>query len=154
MPLSQSGGSGGAGSPGFEIGYDQITAPVNIASTTEATGTAIITCAAHIFDGAPVICQFSAPSIENDLAATGDLTVASLFEGATQIARLVEVSTTFTGSRGDYPCAGFIRFTPTVGSHTYTITAFATSTTGTPRVLAGPGGTGALAPAFCRFTKV
>jgi hypothetical protein len=35
--------------PGFEIGYDQITSPVNVASTTEASGTTVITCGALRF---------------------------------------------------------------------------------------------------------
>jgi hypothetical protein len=144
--------------PGFEIGYDQITAPVSVVSTTEATGTTIITCAAHVFDGGAVICEFFAPAIELPSAiSTNDIVVVSLFEGSTQIGRftvcLLGDLTTGQGCR--MPGTGKFRFTPTAGSHTYTVTAFCNSTTGSPSVDAGAAsGAGTLMPAFCRFTKV
>lgn len=154
MPIGPSGvSSGGATVQGFEIGYDQITSPVNIASTTEATGTTIITCGAHTFDGAAVLATFFAPYIENGTAAAASVTVC-LFESSTQITRLCTlVLASGTLQEAYSPCAVY-RFTPTAGSHTYTVTAFANSTTGTPSVGAGAGGTAAHAPAFIRFTKV
>ncbi len=137
--------------PGQEIGYDQITGTVNVASTTEATGTTIITCAAHQFDGAPVIAEFFSP-----VCATGttlqDILFVCLFEGATQIGRLCLLDNPAAAQALCF-LTGKLRFTPTAGSHTYTVTAFATSTTGTPQVGAGAGGTGANVPAYIRFTK-
>jgi hypothetical protein len=43
--------------PGHEFGYDQITSTVNVVGTTQGAGTTIITCAAHVFDGGPVMCE-------------------------------------------------------------------------------------------------
>lgn len=139
--------------PGWEIGYTQITAPVNVASTTESTGTTIISPGALTFDGSPVICHFFAPYVKIDSVAAGDSVVVSLFEGATQIGRLLLATTFAAGIQFDGARTGLLRFTPSAGSHTYTVTAHATSTTGTPQVGAGVGGTGAYVAAFVRFTK-
>jgi len=150
--ISGGGGGGGATSPGFEVGYDQITASVNVVSTTEATGTTIISAAAHTFDGAAVLCHFFSPRIVTPTVA-GQAVVVSLFEGATQIGRIAELNTSAAASEFA-SISGYLRFTPTAASHTYTVTAFANSTTGTPSVQAGLGGTGAEAACFVRFTKV
>jgi len=153
MPI-ESGSSVVASSlAGFEIGYDQITAPVNVASTTEATGTTIISCAAHTFDGAPVLLTVYFPYIENGTAAAADVTVC-LFEGATQLGRL-GIFGPASGTLQEVCafCAQY-RFTPSAASHTYTITAFANTTTGTPQIGADVTGTGHYMPGFARFTKV
>jgi len=155
VPVASSSSAGAWGfPPGFEIGYTQITAPVTIASTTEATGTTIISPGALTFDGTAVICHFFAPSCTTDTGAAGDIVVVSLFEGATQIGRLCQTVALITTTTLKLPLAGFLRFTPTAASHTYTVTAFATSATGSPSITAGASGTGAFVPAFVRFTKV
>lgn len=151
MPFSQSGGSS-SGSAGSEVGYDQITNSVSIASTTEATGTTLITCGAHTFDGAAVFVDLFG-YLQLSSVATGH--TISLFEGATQIARLFELFIA-AATNSDIFCvrAGF-RFTPTAASHTYTITAFTNNSTGTQATFSGgAGGTGTLSPAYVRFTKV
>lgn len=140
--------------PGFEIGYTQITAPVNIASTTEATGTTIISPGALTFDGTAVMCHFFAPYVKADTASAGDFVTICLFEGATEIGRLGSSLSVITANQTFFSMSLFLRFTPTAAAHTYTVTAFSTSTTGTPQVGAGAGGTGAYNPAFVRFTKV
>lgn len=138
--------------PGTELGYDQITAQVNIASSTEASGTTVISCAAHTFDGAPVIATFFSPQVTTSTA--GGSVVINLFEGATQIGRIVVAAPNQTASSSFIAYTGMLRFTPTAGSHTYTVTAFASSLVGTPNVGAGAGGTATLVPTFIRFTKV
>jgi hypothetical protein len=155
VPVASSSSAGAwAFPPGFEINYTQITANVNIVSTTEATGTTIISPGAITFDGTAVLVHFFSPSVKCDTATVGDLTVVSLFEGASQITRLgLRVTEQTTAASGE-PFSCFYRFTPTAASHTYTITAFSTSTTGTPAVQCGAGGTGTASPAFVRFTKV
>lgn len=132
--------------PGYEIGYDQVTSPVTVTSTTEASGTTVISCAAHTFDGSPVIAEFFCPGAGFNASDT----TVSLFEGSTQIARLV-YGTTTTGIV--YTAfVGKIRFTPTAGSHTYTVTAFRSSANNS--LSCGVSGTGAMPPMYIRFTKV
>jgi hypothetical protein len=140
--------------PDHEFGYDQITSFVAIASTTEATGTTIISCAAHVFDGSPVLATFFAPGIQMS-AVNQELITVSLFEGATQIARLCQVEgITSATLQGIWPGIGMLRFTPSAASHTYTVSAISSSLTATPGIIAGANGTGAYPPAFIRFTKV
>lgn len=139
--------------PGYEIGYAQITANVNIVSTTEATGTTIISPGALTFDGAPVLVEFYG-IIVTDSNAVGDFVEVSLFEGATQISRLAILKVLVAGVTMVQTVKGSLRFTPTAGSHTYTVTGVAASTTGTPAVAAGSGGASGNAPAYIRFAKV
>lgn len=149
-PLISGGSSGG--SAGREIGYDQITASVTAATSTEASGTTVITCAARVFDGGAVVANFSAPFLQPPQVAAGDTITVCLFEGATQIGRLC-VAQNNAAAATAYPCAGSIRFTPTAASHTYTVTCFWGAHAG-GAVGAGAGGTGAYVPAYIRFTKV
>lgn len=140
--------------PGYEIAYAQITAPVNIVSTTEATGTTIISSGSIVFDGAAVMAEFFAPSVLTDTASAGDSVIISLFEATTQIGRLVLVQTPSVSAGQSISASGRLRFTPSAGAHTYTVTAKTSSTTGTPKVNAGLGSTGDYVAAFIRFTKV
>jgi len=156
MPIV-SGGSGFVPSTaqGFEIGYDQVTASVTVASTTEATGTTVITCAAHTFDGAAVLATFFTPEVLVG-NQTDNIVAVSLFEGATQIGRLAQwQGPTTVAPNQQWPGIGMLRFTPTAASHTYTVTVFAASVAGTAPVLrAAASGTGTQVPMFIRFTKV
>lgn len=153
------GGSSGVGTwvypPGREIGYDQITSSVNLTGTTEGTATTIITCAAHTFDGAAVLVEFQAVTVTIDTNASGDNTIIGLFESGTLINRFAYGSTSGQGSnKGTFPGAGFMRITPSAGSHSYVVAGWVSNTAGTPGVIAGAGGAGANPPAFVRFTKV
>ncbi len=151
------GGSAGTGAwvypPGFEVGYAQITTGVNLTDTSEATATALITCTAT-FDGGPVIVQAFSYSVSMDTANVGDTIVFSLFEGSTQITRLWNAKSATTTTNNRVPMNAFYRFTPSAASHTFKLTATVTSTTGTPNMNAGSGGTAGAPPAFLRFTKV
>jgi hypothetical protein len=98
--------------------------------------------------------QFFSPFIGTPSTSTPTVNIC-LFESATQICRLGLVEPTAGGTIQDYLAATVLyRFTPSAASHTYTVTAFASSVTGTPVVGAGASGTGAYGPAFIRFTKV
>lgn len=148
---SHTASGGGSSSPGFEIGYDQITASVNITSGTESAGTTLISCAAHTFDGAPVLVSVFSPRL-NPAGATSAV-VISLFESTTQLGRILLAQSDGTGVAQTQVMSGF-RFTPTAGSHTYTLTAFMAPLGGTWIFAAGAGGTSAFVPAYVRFTKV
>jgi hypothetical protein len=147
VPVAQLPAAAGGG----EIAYAQITATVNIASTTDATGTLVIAPGAIVFDGGAVIMEFFAPFVQAPGAAAAYI-IISLFEGATQIGRLGIVQNPAAVAFA-MPFNARRRFTPTAGSHTYTVTGHASQSTG-GQVGAGAGGTGAHVPAFVRFTRV
>lgn len=136
--------------PGYEIGYDQVTGNVTVSSTTEATGTAVISAAAHVFDGSAVMAEFFSEFV-NPASAAAAFIVICLFEGTTQIGRLGAVINSAANTMGASVC-GRLRFTPTAAPHTYSVTAYQGGGNGV--IIAGAGGTGVAAPAFLRFTKV
>ena len=155
MPVERSGGGGGGGTQGTEIGYDQITASVTITSTTEAAGTTVIAAAAHTFDGAPVIATFYSSVVTVQGNAAGDFVAVSLFEGVTQIGEFGTTETPAAGAGSmQQSMTAMVRFTPTAGAHTYTVTAFKNRAGAACSVLAGSGGAGGVLPCFLRFTKV
>lgn len=141
---------------GSEINYTQITTTANVTDTSEATATALISPGAITFDGQPVLVQTFVTMILGTATNTTDLITVSLFEGATQITRLGVFTFQDLASSQQFQLSltFLYRFTPTAGSHTYKVTAFTNSTTGTPRILAGSGGTAGYPPSFVRFTKV
>lgn len=137
--------------PGYEIGYDQITAGVTVTSTTEATPTTLISCAAHTFDGGAVLLTVYFPFVAMNTASS-DTLVITLFESTTEITRLATVNNPNTTNTIDMPVCAQFRFTPTAAAHTYTIAAHKSG--GTASVGAGSGSGAASPPAFARFVKV
>lgn len=142
--------SGGSGA-GTEIGNDFITgsSPIVITSTTVAAGTTIVSCAAHTFDGAPVMAHFYVGLYVAFSLASNEEIDFNLFEGSTQIGTVFNAHSTggaFTGPQGSI--AGFMRFTPSAGSHTYTVTAVKSVGTGTAEIFFSG------LDSWIRFTKI
>jgi hypothetical protein len=127
---------------------------VNITDTSESTATALISPGALPFDGGPVIVEFFSPAVVCDNSGATDLVTITLFEGATQIARLGLARTVVTAAPNASACFLPLRFTPTAGIHTYKLCAFVPVVAGGPLIAAGSGGTNGYSPAFIRFTKV
>lgn len=134
---------------GWEFGYDEIVSDAVISATTEASGNTVITCAAHVFDGSPVNAIFEGGGGFSMVA--GSTCVVSLFESTTQIGRLTSAVNN-TALVLLFPYHGSFQFTPSAGSHTYTVTAF--RATANTTLQAGAGGTGVNPPVSVRFTKV
>lgn len=131
-----------------ELGYTEITSSVTVTSTTESSGTTVITASAITFDGNPVICEFFSPQVQP--AVGGNSVTICLFEGATEIGRLAVVQSAGTGT-DVHPVCAKRRFTPSAASHTYTVTAFQGG--GNATIAAGAGGTATLLPAYLRFER-
>jgi hypothetical protein len=136
---------------GAELGYDQITAGVNPTGTTAATATTVISCAAHSFDGAPVLCEFYAWAAVMG-AVSGQTVTAGLFEPAGTLITALCTVVNNAAAALRVPFGGKFRFTPSAGSHTYTIAAWVSASG--PNIAAGTGAGGGNTPAYCRFTKV
>lgn len=151
---AQVGIAGGTTTIGFEIAYAQVTSNKAITDTLEATGTALITIGPATFDGAPVLLEFFTVDLQSPTNAVGDVTVITLFEGATEITRLAIGRCYQTVSPNIFTVCAHYRFTPTAGSHTYKVCGFVTNTVGTPVISAGNGGVAGAPPAFVRITKV
>ena len=135
------------GSPASEIGYDQITTSASITTTTEP-GDTVITGSSYTFDGSPVMMEFFCSYAQTP---SGQSLYIDLVEGTTQIGRIGRL-TPGSGQVNAPLCLRY-RFTPSVGSHTYTVKAWVPGG-GTGTINAGAAGTAAHVPAFLRFTKV
>lgn len=138
---------------GFEIAYDQITGTVNIASTSEGAPTAVIAGTSHVYEAVPYLFHFHTPVAVDSSAAGGTLTVL-LMEDAASIGRIAVLDSVTVATQIQSALTGELRFTPTAAAHTFGISAFVSSATGTPSVGAGAGGSGVVVPAFLRVTKV
>lgn len=138
--------------PGYEFGYDQITSTVNITGTSSAAATTIITCAAHWFDGQPVLCEFFCGGLVAD-ATVGDFLAACLFEGSTNLGDLLFMRRAQTAATDYQASNGSFRFTPTAGMHTYLIKCYV-SANNNASAQAGAAGSDILVPTYVRFTKV
>ena len=145
-----------AGGGSGEVGYDQVTSSAIITSSTESAGDTVIACAAHVFDGAPAWAHFFCPNALAGNTGGGDL-FACLFEGSTEIGRFGVVQNdngSGVGVNLNVPFSGWLRFTPSAASHTYTVTGFKSGGAGTFAFGCGAGGTAAYPPMFVRFLKV
>ena len=143
-------GGGGGGGGGAEIGYTQITANVNIVGTTEGTATTVISPGALTFTGQPVLVQFCTNGLRPPSTVSQSANVG-LFESGTLVLKMGNETCWAAGVQIVTPVYYQGRFTPSAGSHTYLVAAWADSTTGTPLVAAGLGGAGNTSPASVRF---
>jgi len=151
------GSSGGAAAavfpPGYEIAYNQITAGVNITGTNLAGATAIIAGSSHTYLNVPYLFVFFSPIVTLPSTTGGTVTVV-LTEDGTAIANIAYAANDITGGQTKIALIGQFRYTPSAGSHTYAIAAYASATTGTPAIGAAAGGSDTTAPAFLRVTQV
>ena len=137
---------------GFEIAYDQITSTVNVTGTSAGSPTAIISGTAHTYENVPYLFTFFTVYLQPPSTTGGYITV-TLTEDGSDIGRIAFSQNDVSGGQGEVSIVGQIRFTPSAGSHTFGITSYVSSTTGTPEVRAGAGGADVNPPAFLRITK-
>ena len=138
--------------PGEELSYNEITATVNVTGTTSGSPTTIISGTPVTLSNNRVMVEFFSPQVSTPSAAAGNTTNIGLYENGSLVSILAQVNTAAAATQ---VCPVFARwrFVPTAGSHTYSIAAWATNTTGTPRVFAG-NGSGVVVPAYIRILKV
>lgn len=142
--------SGGGGGGSQEIAYGQVTTNMLITDTSESTGTALITAGPAAYSGAPVIAEFYCAYLQGPTTLGGTTTI-TLFEGTTEITRLILTACYVSGLHTASSAYGAFRFTPSAATHTYSICGFASTTAGTPQIIAGAGGTATYAPAYLRM---
>lgn len=121
------------------------------ASTTEATGTTVITAPAFTANGVDTYeLEFFCPRLTVAANAAGNTCTISIFEGATQIGRIATANAAGTTAI-ELPIFGKYQLVPTAASHTYTVTAVHNNAACT--LNAGAGGTGVHLPMYFRITK-
>jgi hypothetical protein len=139
-----------AAAAGRELAYAEFLANVSVSVTTEATAVTVVTAPATVFDGSPVLIEFSAPGANPHNATLASLTL-TLWEDGVCRGTIAIVQTPATSYLvAPVRCAR--RLTPAAGSHTFAIRAHTSA--GVAGVQAGPGGPGQQLPGFIRITKV
>lgn len=137
-------------------GYASIDTPVAVSSTSESAGTPIIDGAVFQCDGSPVLVQFFAPYLEVDQDADQTLAIV-LFDQTADLGVIAELRADVNALAGEKlhaPGIGWLRYTPTAGSHTYSVTGFKSgSNAASPVVGAGGGGAGQYVNAYLRVTR-
>jgi len=136
-----------------ELGYSQVTADINVTSTTAGSGTQIIAPLTVVCDGGPVLVEFFTPRLLTSTVSGSEIHV-SLYQDGSEKIRYFALFNTPAGVAHYATAKAEVRLTPTAGSHTFGITSFVTSTTGTPFVGAGTGAATTVAPAFLRVSKI
>lgn len=139
---------------GQELAYAEVTGTTNIVGTTTSTATQIVAAPSITVDGNTKIRVegFFPVTVLNSV--NGGFVVMSLYEGgSTDLGWLAQVVSPSAAAAGQQTLYGIREFTPSAGSHTYSINAWTSSTTGTPQVQAGAGGAGTRMPGFIRITR-
>ena len=129
---------------GVELGYAEITSDFTTTSTTPVDVTGLSTT---VNTGGPVIIEVFAPGWKNSGANGGIL--VSVWEDSTQVA--VVAGNFINLASASEPMIGKVRRVPTVGAHTYKVTAQATIS-GTVTINANTG-VAANTAAYIRVTN-
>lgn len=175
MPIGLSGGAGGipgvtvSGTPatgqalvatsssaatwqtpvGAELDYAQITAPVTISATTEATATTIVTGNGFTADGtAAVLIHFYSPSV---VVPTSAECILVLYQDGSTIG-LLDDQPAGTNVANTRAASVFRRIVPASGARTFSIRAYRATSNCTVQAGAGSGA-GTYQPAFIRITR-
>lgn len=133
------------GGAGTQWDYEQITANVSVTATSQATANTVITGNTITYDGTKVKVEVFAPEISQ---GTSNRVLGVILRDTTVLGQWVWG----TNNSNGITTLGTLFDTPSAADHTYAVKAFLDAS-GTGTIQAGPGGSGALMPAFLRVTK-
>ncbi len=143
--------SGSADLAGKELDYVQITSNVNVTATTEATANTIVTGSSVAYDGSTVVMVEFWANHSGPAAGANDIRFW-LYDGSSSIGFMGYQQADGSGQIQYGTMHAMRRITPSNASHTYSVRASVSGSTGV--VAAGAGGSGNVAPAFIRITRV
>jgi len=133
-----------------ELGYSQRTTDVAVPVTAATSPTTVISDMTVVCDGGPVLVEFFAP-IARPGTAVGNILYINLYQDGAELDRGFAYIETPVAGASWHPVHLARRVTPTAGSHTFSIRAYAVGNAG--QINAGSGGTG-FSPAFLRVSKI
>lgn len=132
-----------------EITFNFITSLVSVTGTSSATATTIIAGSTQTYTTAPIYVEMFAPVVKSPSSAAGDFTELVLLDGSTVVEGLGAVVTP-VASTLQVPFYAQVKLSPSAGSHTFSLAAYVSSTTGTPAVGSRPLFTPGDGPSFIR----
>ena len=132
-----------------EVAYAELTSPVSITASTEATAQTVVSAGAITFEAVPHLIIIQAYG--NPPAVAGGNLVFNLYDGSTESGRLGTITApTAATVRSHFRWER--RITPTAASHTYSWRAWVSTGTGT--VSAGAGGAGQDPAGYIRIVRI
>lgn len=134
--------------PGYEFAYAEATSNVNITATTDA-GTNVVTTGSVSYDGTAVMIEAYAHDVKPDSGSAGNNIKMLLYMDSTLLGWWGFIRTP-AASNMNVSFFGRRKYTPSAGSHTFSLKAYVN--TGTGVVSAGSGGSDEL-PCYIRVTK-
>lgn len=130
--------------PGYELAYAQVTSDFTSATACGAGADTVVTAGSFTADGGPYIFEFSSYAVEPSATASRNLQIM-LYEDGVLVGLMAYVQTPATGTMR-VSATPRKRYTPSAGSHTYSIRACHSG--GAGKIYANAG-----APAYLRITK-
>ncbi len=144
----------GAGRPtkSAELAYAEITAIVDLTATSEGGANVIVTAPAITCDGATtIIVEFFSPCYSPG-AGDGRYSGLLLYDNGVLLGWLGQTQNDGSTAGGQVGNAVEVkrRFTPSAGSHVFSVRAF--SNAGGGKIYSGPGGAGTYLPSYIRIS--
>lgn len=149
-PVGATGPTGPANTGGgAPLAYTEFTATVTVSAVTEAGANTVVTAGAITATGVdPIMVEFYSPAVVMPGSLSAQV-ILVLYDGAASIG-VIGQSLNPSGSGAGYnPVLVRRKLTPSAGSHTYSIRAYAVSPNG--EVRAGVGGLGIYQPGYIKI---
>lgn len=134
-----------------ELGYSQITSPVNVTVASGSYNT-IINDMTIVSDGSPLIVEFFSPYVSMAAGAPTYIVTALFVDGAVSGYLTESYSSANVGSTLEFPVYGSRRITLSAGVHTIGVRAFRGASNG--QIGANTGTGTSYPPAFLRVSKI
>jgi hypothetical protein len=133
----------------WELAYAELTSPLAIGPSGEATSNSVAITGPITHDGRPILIEFFAPVIQLP-PGVGSTFNVWLFQDAVSMG-LLSATMSVVAGQGTVSVYGARRLAAPSGTHSYSARAACSSGSGS--VIAGPGGTGNNMPAFLRVSR-
>jgi hypothetical protein len=138
---------------GQELNYVAFTSDVLPTNSAEASADTVVTSGSVAYDGSTIVqIEFYSPDVGTP-SVSGSTIILLLYEDSTLLGRIAVIRTV-AASQLRLPVRTALRRTPSNASHTYTVKAIVSSTTGGPFVTGGAGGAATGVAGFIRITRV
>lgn len=136
---------------GYKITQGVFTAGVSISATAVSAADTVVTATSATFDGTGITLEFYSPALRAGLVLAATLT-AYWFEDGSQIGSLA-IKNSVATTADNVPVLARYEYTPSAGSHTYSVRCVVNSGGGTGNVSGGPGGANQQVPGYLRVFK-
>lgn len=140
------------GDAGRELDYVEFTANVTPTATTEGAADVVVTGSAVTYNGSTIILiEFFANNARAAIDAAGRSMTFWLYDGSSSIGQ-IGLTSTPANNIANNPIHCVRRIIPSAGSHTYSVRASVSGSSGL--IGAGAGGAGNASPGWIRITRV